>query len=64
MWQMKPGEIEICRVEEMLTPGFDPAFQVPDYDPEILNEHPELAGTNIFDRASGKLMSSTTLADF
>ena len=40
MWRTKIGDIEVRRVEEMLRPGFDPAFLYPNYDPAILAEHP------------------------
>lgn len=58
MWWTKIGDVEVLRVEEMLTPGFDPAFLFPRYDPEVLRQHPQLAQPNFFDAASGKLMSS------
>lgn len=58
MWWTRIGDVEVLRVEEMLTPGFDPAFLFPDYDPEVLKEHPQLAQSNFFDAPSGKLMSS------
>lgn len=58
MWWTKIGDVEVLRVEEMLTPGFDPGFLFPDYDPEVLEQHPQLAQPNFFDAASGKLMSS------
>jgi glyoxylase-like metal-dependent hydrolase (beta-lactamase superfamily II) len=58
MWRTRIGDVEVLRVEEMLTPGFDPGFLFPDYDPEVLKEHPQLAQPNFFDASSGKLMSS------
>lgn len=58
LWRTRIGEIEVLRVEEMLTPGFEPGFLFPDYDPEVLAEHPQLAQPSFFDRESGKLMSS------
>jgi glyoxylase-like metal-dependent hydrolase (beta-lactamase superfamily II) len=58
LWRTRVGEVEVLRVEEMLTPGFDPAFLFPNYNPEVLLEHPQLAQPNFFDQASGKLMSS------
>lgn len=57
-WQTRIGHVQVMRVEEMLTPGFDPAFLFPDYDAEVLKEHPQLAQPDFFDQASGKLMSS------
>lgn len=58
MWWTKVGDVEVLRVEEMLTPGFDPAFLFPDYDPEVLKQHPQLTQPNFFHQESGKLMSS------
>lgn len=58
MWRTRIGDIEVIRVEEMLRPGFDPAFLYPDYDPAILTDHPILARPEFFDHASGRLMSS------
>jgi glyoxylase-like metal-dependent hydrolase (beta-lactamase superfamily II) len=58
MWRTKIGDIEVRRVEEMLRPGFDPAFLYPNYDPAILAEHPLLAQPQFFDHASARLMSS------
>lgn len=52
------GEFTVVRIEEMLTPGFDPAFLFREYDAGILRRHPDLAGANFFHAASGKLMSS------
>ena len=31
MWRTRIGDIEVLRVEEMLTPGFDPAFLFPGF---------------------------------
>ena len=58
MWWTRIGDVEVLRVEEMLTPGFDPAFLFPDYDAEVLKQHPQLAQSNFFHSESGKLMSS------
>jgi glyoxylase-like metal-dependent hydrolase (beta-lactamase superfamily II) len=58
MFRMRIGDVEVLRVEEMLTPGFDPAFLFPDYDPDVLQQHPQLAQPNFFHAESGKLMSS------
>ena len=58
MWRTRIGAVDVLRVEEMLGPGFDPAFLFPEYDPAVLEEHPALAAPEFFDRASGKLMSS------
>lgn len=58
MFRTRIGEVEVLRVEEMLTPGFEPGFLFPDYDAEVLKQHPQLAQPNFYDAASGKLMSS------
>jgi glyoxylase-like metal-dependent hydrolase (beta-lactamase superfamily II) len=58
MLQTRVGAFTVTRVEEMLTPGFDPAFLFPDYDPAIFDEDPLLATAAFRDAASGKLMSS------
>jgi glyoxylase-like metal-dependent hydrolase (beta-lactamase superfamily II) len=58
MWRTRIGDVEVLRVEEMLTPGFDPGFLFPDFDADVLRQHPQLAQPNFFDVASGKLMSS------
>lgn len=52
------GRFTVTRIEEMLTPGFDPAFLFPDYDAAILTAHPLLASAAFFDAPSGRLMSS------
>ena len=52
------GGFTITRIEEMLTPGFDPGFLFPAYDEAILDESPDLAGPNFLDPASRRLMSS------
>lgn len=52
------GEFSITRIGEMLTPGFDPAFLFPSYDPTLLAQHPQLATPSFFDAATGKVMSS------
>ena len=52
------GQFSVTRVEEMLTPGFDPAFLFPQYASDILARQPQLAGDGFWHAASGKLMSS------
>lgn len=52
------GDATVTRIEEMLTPGFAPAFLFPDFDARLLEEEPQLASANFRDAASGKLMSS------
>jgi glyoxylase-like metal-dependent hydrolase (beta-lactamase superfamily II) len=58
MLQARIGAFTVTRIEEMLTPGFDPAFLFPAFDPAVYDEDEQLAGDNFRDRASGKLMSS------
>lgn len=58
MTAVRIGAFEVSRVEEMLTPGFDPAFLFGDWDAAVLSEHPLLATPAFFDAASGRLMSS------
>jgi len=58
MLQARIGAFTVTRIEEMLTPGFDPAFLFNEFDPAIYEEDPQLAGENFRDTASGKLMSS------
>ena len=55
---MRIGDFTVQRIEEMLTPGFDPAFLFPDFDATIFEEHPELATPNFRDAPTGKVMSS------
>ena len=58
MWRTRIGDVDVLRVEEMLTPGFEPGFLFPDFDADVLKQHTQLAQPNFFDAASGKLMSS------
>jgi len=58
MRETRIGAFTVTRVEEMLTPGFDPAFLFPQFDPAIYDEEPMLAGAAFRDAASGKTMSS------
>lgn len=58
LWQTRIGDVTVQRVEEMLGPGFDPAFLFPDWDPAVLEQHPDLAQPDFFHRATGRLMSS------
>jgi glyoxylase-like metal-dependent hydrolase (beta-lactamase superfamily II) len=58
MWTTRIGAWQVQRIEEMLTPGFDPAFLFPSYDPAVLTEHPMLAAPEFFHAETGKLMSS------
>jgi len=52
------GRFSVTRIEEMLTPGFDPAFLFPHFNADILEQHPQLSGEGFWHAASGKLMSS------
>lgn len=58
MTVVRIGDVEVSRVEEMLTPGFDPAFLFPDFDPAILDANPQLAGAGFFHAPTKRLMSS------
>lgn len=57
-WRLRLGDVVVHRVGEMLSPGFDPAFLFPDFDPAVFDEDPQLRGPNFWDQATGKLMSS------
>jgi glyoxylase-like metal-dependent hydrolase (beta-lactamase superfamily II) len=58
MLETRIGAFTVTRVEEMLTPGFDPAFLFPEFDPAIYDEEPLLASAAFRDAATGKTMSS------
>lgn len=58
MTKVAIGDFAVSRVEEMLTPGFDPAFLFPRFDAAILSDHAELTDPRFFDRATGRVMSS------
>ncbi|MCX7235385.1 MAG: hypothetical protein NTY26_18720 [Burkholderiales bacterium] len=48
----KIGSYRVTRIEEMLTPGFTPAFLLPDFDAQVMQEHPILAGERFWHSAS------------
>lgn len=52
------GSAQLTRVEEVLEPGFDPAFLLPGLDPAIFDAHPQLASPQFRHPQTGKLMSS------
>lgn len=52
------GRFAVTRIEEMLTPGFDPAFLFPSWDAGVLRENPILVGETFFHAPTGKVMSS------
>jgi glyoxylase-like metal-dependent hydrolase (beta-lactamase superfamily II) len=58
MLKTRIGAFTVTRVEEMLTPGFDPAFLFPDFDAAIYAEEPLLATPAFHDAATAKMMSS------
>ncbi len=58
MWRFRLGDVTVCRVGEMLSPGFDPAFLFPAFDPAVFDEDPQLRGPAFWDAATGRLMSS------
>ena len=39
MKTFKVGSFHVTRIEEMLTPGFKPAFLFPDFTPDVFEEH-------------------------
>ena len=57
-WRFHLGGVVVQRIGEMLSPGFDPAFLFPAFDPAVFDEDPQLRGPNFWDAATGKLMSS------
>jgi len=57
-WRYALGDVTVERIGEMLTPGFDPAFLFPDFDPAVFEEDKQLRGPNFWDAATGRLMSS------
>jgi glyoxylase-like metal-dependent hydrolase (beta-lactamase superfamily II) len=52
------GKFTVTRIEEMLTPGFDPAFLFPRFDEKVLEQHLDLQHPDFLDPVSRKLMSS------
>ena len=58
MWRYQLGKASVSRVGEMLTPGFEPEFLYPEFDPAVFDEDPQLRGPNFWDAATGRLMSS------
>lgn len=58
MWRFRLGDVTVQRVGEMLSPGFDPVFLFPDFDPAVFDEDPQLSGPNFWNAETGRLMSS------
>ena len=58
MWRFKLGDVTVQRIGEMLSPGFDPAFLFPDFDPAVFDEEPQLLHPNFWDAETCRLMSS------
>jgi glyoxylase-like metal-dependent hydrolase (beta-lactamase superfamily II) len=52
------GEATVTRIEEMLKPGFPAEHLLPDWDPEILNEHGHWLEPNYYEGATGRFISS------
>lgn len=52
------GTYSVTRIEEMLTPGFLPAFLFPQFDPSVLDEQAQLRSARFWHAESGKVMSS------
>ncbi len=58
MWRHDVGDVPVRRIGEMLSPGFEPGFLFPDFDPAVFAEDPELLRPGFWDAATGRLMSS------
>lgn len=56
--EFQVGRFTVTRIEEMLTPGFDPAFLFPRFDEAVLEDHLDLQHPDFLDPDSRKLMSS------
>jgi glyoxylase-like metal-dependent hydrolase (beta-lactamase superfamily II) len=52
------GDFEVHRIAEFEGPFIAPEVFFPDYDPEVLRAHPDMAGPRLIDPASGKLVFS------
>jgi glyoxylase-like metal-dependent hydrolase (beta-lactamase superfamily II) len=52
------GELEVHRITEFEGPFIAPAAFFPGFDPQVLREHPDMAGPRLLDPASGKLVFS------
>lgn len=52
------GEIRIARVQEMSSPGFPPAMQFPEFDPDIFERHSELNSLERIDPDTGATIAS------
>ena len=55
---IKVGDVEVHRVEEMLRPGFEPAFLFPDWRPEVLAEHAGWLVPDFYSPADGRFIAS------
>lgn len=58
MWQIKLGDVTVQRIGEMLSPGFEPGYLFPEFDPAVFDEDNQLRNPNFWDTGSGRLMSS------
>jgi glyoxylase-like metal-dependent hydrolase (beta-lactamase superfamily II) len=52
------GDFEVHRLTEYEGPFIGPDHFFPDFDPEVLKAHPDMAGPALIDPASGKLIFS------
>ena len=52
------GEFEVRRIAEFEGPFIAPEDFFPDFDPEVLRENPDLTGSRLIDRESGRLVFS------
>jgi glyoxylase-like metal-dependent hydrolase (beta-lactamase superfamily II) len=55
---LRIGNITVDRVEELLGPGFEPAYLYPDWTPEALERHRSWMVPRYFDAAQGRFISS------
>ena len=52
------GDFEVHRLTEFEGPFIAPEIFFPDFDPEVLRAHPDMAGPGLIDPATGKLVFS------
>ena len=52
------GDFEVHRISEFEGPFIAPEVFFPDYDPAVLQAHPDMSGPRLVDPATGKLVFS------
>jgi glyoxylase-like metal-dependent hydrolase (beta-lactamase superfamily II) len=52
------GDVVVRRIEEVLEPGFTPAFLFPGFDPAMLDAHPQATLPGFYDAGNGRAWSS------